>query len=102
MMYPAFVGSIVLLVTFFLMIYLVPQMTGFIRNMGQEIPLQTVILIHVSNFFVGYWWAVIAAPFAIWFGLKAAAKSNPAVAYRIDDPKLRFPLICPTHPKIIA
>ena len=28
MMYPAFVGSIVLLVTFFLMIYLVPQMTG--------------------------------------------------------------------------
>ena len=40
-MYPAFVGSIVLIVTFFLMIYLVPQMTGFIRNMGQAIPLQT-------------------------------------------------------------
>jgi type IV pilus assembly protein PilC len=34
MLYPAFVGGIVLLVTFFLMIYLVPQMTGFIRNMG--------------------------------------------------------------------
>ena len=42
---------------FFLMIYLVPQMTGFIRNMGQEIPLQTRILIQVSNFFVDYWWA---------------------------------------------
>ena len=36
-MYPAFVGGVVLLVFFFLMIYLVPQMTGFIRNMGQEI-----------------------------------------------------------------
>ena len=60
MLYPAFVGSIVLLVTFFLMIYLVPQMTGFIRNMGQEIPLQTRILIAVSDFFVDYWWAVIA------------------------------------------
>ena len=34
---PAFVGSAVLLVTFFLMIYLVPQMVGFIRNMGQEL-----------------------------------------------------------------
>src|SRR5205807_5502678 len=43
-MYPAFVGSVVLLVTFFLMVYLVPQMTGFIRNMGQDIPLQTRIL----------------------------------------------------------
>ena len=41
MMYPAFVGGIVLLVTLFLMIYLVPQMVGFIRNMGQDIPLQT-------------------------------------------------------------
>src|SRR3954467_11778222 len=56
MVYPLFVGSIVLLVTFFLMIYLVPQMTGFIRNMGQDVPLQTRILIAVSNFFVNYWW----------------------------------------------
>src|SRR3954463_6605260 len=63
MMYPAFVGGIVLLVTFFLMVYLGPQMTGFIRNMGQEIPLQTVILIAVSSFFVNYWWAVLASPF---------------------------------------
>ena len=101
LLYPAFVGSIVLLVTFFLMIYLVPQMVGFIRNMGQEIPLQTRILIHVSNFFVGYWWLVLAAPFAIWFGLKAAAKSNPAVAYALDDLKLRVPLVGPVLRKII-
>src|SRR5829696_179284 len=58
-LYPAFVGSIVLLVTLFLMIYLVPQMTGFIRNMGQDIPLQTRVLIAVSDFFVHYWWAVL-------------------------------------------
>src|SRR5438270_9403243 len=49
LMYPAFVGSVVLLVTFFLMVYLVPQMTGFIRNMGQDIPLQTRILLAVSD-----------------------------------------------------
>jgi type IV pilus assembly protein PilC len=101
MMYPAFVGSTVLIVTLFLMIYLVPQMTGFIRNMGQELPLQTVILIHVSNFFVGYWWAVIASPFVLWFGLKAAARANPAIAYRLDDLKLRVPFIGPILRKII-
>src|SRR5438034_10763960 len=39
-LYPAFVGSIVILVTFFLMIYLVPQMVAFIRNMGQQIPIE--------------------------------------------------------------
>ena len=101
MMYPAFVGSIVLAVTLFLMIYLVPQMTGFIRNMGQEIPLQTRILIAVSDFFVGYWWAVLAAPFAAFAGLKVAARRNPGVHYALDQYKLRMPLIGPILRKII-
>jgi type IV pilus assembly protein PilC len=101
MMYPAFVGGIVLLVTLFLMIYLVPQMVGFIRNMGQDIPLQTRLLIHVSNFFVGYWWAVLAAPFILWFGVKIAAKTYPQVDYAVDDLKLRVPYIGPILRKII-
>jgi type IV pilus assembly protein PilC len=100
-MYPAFVGGIVLLVTMFLMIYLVPQMTGFIRNMGQEIPLQTRILIAVSNFFVNYWWAAIAAPFVAWFGVKFAARTNPAVAFTLDRYKISMPLVGPILKKII-
>ena len=100
-MYPAFVGSIVLLVTLFLMIYLVPQMTGFIRNMGQEIPLQTRILIQVSNFFVNYWWGVVAAPFVIWLGLKYAARHYPSVAFAIDHYKISMPLVGPILRKII-
>jgi len=101
LMYPAFVGSVVLLVTFFLMVYLVPQMTGFIRNMGQDIPLQTRILMAVSDFFVNYWWAVVAAPFAAWFGLKFAMRTNPAVEYAVDHYKITMPLIGPILRKII-
>jgi type IV pilus assembly protein PilC len=101
LMYPAFVGSVVLLVTFFLMVYLVPQMTGFIRNMGQDIPLQTRILMAVSDFFVNYWWAVVAAPFAAWFGLKFAMRTNPAVEYSVDHYKITMPLIGPILRKII-
>ena len=101
MMYPAFVGGIVLLVTLFLMIYLVPQMTSFIRNMGQEIPLQTRILIEVSNFFVNFWWAVILAPFVVWFGVKYAARTSPAVAFTLDRYKISMPLLGPILKKII-
>jgi len=100
-LYPAFVGSIVLIVTFFLMIYLVPQMTGFIRNMGQDIPLQTRILIAVSNFFVNYWWAIIALPFVAWAGLKVAINTNPAVEYAVDHYKISMPLLGPILRKII-
>jgi len=101
MLYPAFVGGTVLLVTFFLMIYLVPQMTGFIRNMGQDVPLQTRILIVVSSIFVNYWWAIIAAPFVIWAGVKIAVKRNPAAEYLLDHYKLALPLVGPILRKII-
>jgi type IV pilus assembly protein PilC len=100
-MYPAFVGGIVLVVTFFLMIYLVPQMTAFIRNMGQEIPLQTRILMVVSGLFVDYWWAILAAPFAAWGALKLAVRSNPRVAYAVDHYKISMPLLGPILRKII-
>lgn len=101
MMYPAFVGGTVLMVTFFLMIFLVPQMTAFIRNMGQELPLQTVLLIHVSNFCVNYWWLILATPPAIFFGVRFAARQNPAIAFALDRYKLQIPVIGPILRKII-
>jgi len=100
-LYPAFVGSIVIMVTFFLMIYLVPQMVAFIRNMGQEIPLQTRVLIEVSAFFVGYWWAILAVPAILFFGLKLAARANPSVRYQLDRFKLALPVAGEILRKII-
>jgi type IV pilus assembly protein PilC len=91
-MYPAFVGSIVLIVTLFLMVYLVPQMVGFIRNMGQQIPLQTRILIEVSSFLVNYWWAVLITPVLVVVGIEFAARTNPSVRYQLDRFKLAIPV----------
>ena len=100
-MYPLFVGVVVLGVTLFLMVYLVPQMVSLIKTMGQTLPLHTRILIAVSNFLVSYWWFVILAPFAMFFGLKFAAQSNPVLRYRLDAFKLRLPVIGPILRKII-
>ncbi len=101
MMYPAFVGSIVLAVTMFLMIYLVPQMIGFIKSSGQAIPLQTRILIQVSDLFIGYWWAVLLAPALAVAGIKYGLARSPALRYRFDDYKLRVPLLGTIQRKII-
>jgi type IV pilus assembly protein PilC len=100
-MYPLFVGVVVLGVTLFLMVYLVPQMVSLIKTMGQTLPLHTRLLIAVSNFLVGYWWLVIAAPFIIFYGIKFAAQSNPVLRYRIDAFKLRLPVLGPILRKII-
>ena len=64
-------GTVVIAVVLFMMIYLVPKMVGFIKNMGQELPLHTKILIATSNVFVNYWYLVI--------GLPAARRHRPGV-----------------------
>jgi type IV pilus assembly protein PilC len=83
------------------MVYLVPQMVAFIRNMGQQIPLQTRILIEVSSFLVGYWWAVLAAPLLLGAGITMAARTNPSVKYQLDRLKLALPVSGEILKKII-
>jgi type IV pilus assembly protein PilC len=100
-MYPLFVGVVVLGVTFFLMIYLVPQMVSLIKNMGQTLPLHTRALIAVSDFLLHFWWIVLAAPVLIFFGLQFAVQTNPVMRYRVDALKLRLPVIGPILRKII-
>jgi len=100
-MYPAFVGTVVILVTIFLMIYLVPQMISLIKNMGQTIPAHTRLLIFVSDLFVHFWWAILGLPVIAFFVLRYLTRTNPAVRHRMDAVKLRLPLVGPILRKII-
>lgn len=99
--YPAFVAVVVSLAVVFLMTYLVPQMVSFLQNMGQELPLNTKILIAISNAFVDYWWLMIGLPLVAVIGLIAVIKSNPIARYRFDLFKLNMPVTGPILHKII-
>jgi type IV pilus assembly protein PilC len=101
LMYPLFVGSVVIGVIFFLMIYLVPELLSFIKNMGQEIPVHTKVLIFVSNIFVNYWYLIAGIPIVAAIGLSIAVKTNPKVHYQVDAFKLKIPLVGPILRKII-
>ena len=90
MIYPVFVGSVVLAVTFFLMIYLVPQLVTFITGMGQEIPIQTRILLATSAIFVNYWYVILTLPVALFGLLKLALFYNPGLQYHVDNLKLHI------------
>jgi type IV pilus assembly protein PilC len=100
-MYPAFLGVVVVAITLFMMIYLVPKMAGFIRNMGQELPLQTRILMATSEFFVGYWYVVLGMPVVVAAFIGFLVRTSRAMRYRFDDLKLRLPYIGEILRKII-
>lgn len=100
-MYPAFLATVVVAITLFMMIYLVPKMAGFIRNMGQELPMQTRILIATSEFFVNYWYVVIGTPIILAAVVAFLVNTNRTAHYYFDDVKLRLPYIGQILRKII-
>ena len=95
MIYPVFVGITVLSVTAFLMISVVPDLVRFIIGAGGDLPLHTRMLIATSNFFVHYWYALVAAPFVLFGIYKVALISNPGLQYHLDNFKLH---VWPTGP----
>ena len=101
MIYPAFVGTIVVVITFFLMIYLVPQLVSFIKSTGQEIPIQTRILLATSAFFVNYWYLLIALPVVLPITVKLIIASSPEMQYKFDNLKLNLWVTGPILRKII-
>ncbi len=93
MMYPAFVFVVISAVVFFLMIYLVPQLVGFLTNMGQAVPIQTRMLIWVSHVFVTYWWLLLSAPPLFVASIAALSRASPKVRYALHELVLNLPVI---------
>ncbi|WP_245869227.1 type II secretion system F family protein, partial [Vibrio fujianensis] len=59
MRYPTFVISFITIAMFILNIKVIPQFATMFSRFGVDLPLPTRILIHMSNFFVNYWLAII-------------------------------------------
>lgn len=99
--YPAFIAVVVSAAIVFLMLYLVPEMVNFLKNMGQELPLNTKILIAISDAFQDYWWLILGLPLLAIFIFAAVVKKNPAARYQFDMMKLNLPFTGTILHKII-
>ena len=100
-LYPTFVAVVVFGAVTFLMVYLVPQLGGFLKNLGQQLPPQTVALMAVSAFMRDFWYLVIATPFAIALIVWAGIRFSPRFAFAFDRYKLEVPYIGDILHKII-
>ena len=101
LMYPAFVATVVAGAVFFLMIYLVPQLTRFIQSMGETLPLHTRALIATSDFLVAYWPHVLGIVPLAWFTILFLRRHSRKAARLIDRAILSLWPIGPVLKKII-
>jgi len=93
LLYPALVGGIVLLASLFLMIYMVPQLKLFVKNMGQVLPAHTRLLFFLSELLADYGVVIRLLAGLGLAALRLAMRHNPATRYRMDELKLRLPII---------
>lgn len=90
--YPVFMIFIGVIVLFFLITFIVPNITKIFDDMHQILPLPTLILIGVSNFFKSFWW-LVAGGFAGFFLVTKRFIRTPRGRRLWDRIKLGAPLI---------
>lgn len=76
LVYPAVlvVAGLGLIIVF--MTVMVPQLTGFFTQTGQELPLPTRILLGANRVIVGYWWLAVALTVGGFATFKAFTRST--------------------------
>ncbi len=101
LLYPAFVGTVLVGITVFLVSYLVPQLAALIRNIGQEVPTQTKFLLAAADVLRQYWYLIAGLPLLATTGARLLLAADPAARLRFDALKLRLPVVGPILQKII-
>jgi general secretion pathway protein F len=75
MVYPLFMASVGVVILGFLFAFVVPKIVRIFEDTQSALPLPTVILVGISNFFVHYWWAmVLLIPALAYVGRKMVRK----------------------------
>ena len=91
MMYPSIVLAVIILVIGFMLFTVVPQVEGLYRDLNKELPLVTLVMIKVANFFSSLWWLVILAMIIGGYFLAQYLKTEQGIRTK-DIFKLNVPL----------
>jgi len=91
--YPMFMFAVGCIIMFFLVTFVVPNITQVFAEMNQTLPVITIVLIAVSGFFQSFWWVLLAVIVSSAFLLNYAVTRTPRGKYRWDRFKLGLPLI---------
>lgn len=98
--YPTILLVVVIGTISVMMGMVVPQIVGFVKNLGQDLPFYTTSLVATSEFFQEYWWAVIITPILLFMLYKVIRKNSESFAFSMDSMFLRLPIAGPIIRKI--
>ncbi len=92
MIYPGVIMSVAAIAITVLLVFVIPVFKNMFGSVGLALPLPTRIVIMLSEFLIGYWYAILGVIVGGGYGLKRYyATSNGQLA--IDRALLRFPVL---------
>ncbi len=98
MIYPIVLVVVMIGVVFAMMTFVIPKFMGMFEEIGGELPIVTLALIAVSDFFVAYWWLILLVAFLGFMGYKMFYGTDKG-KYLIDKLKLKIPALGPVQTK---
>ena len=99
--YPAIVGTIILAAISVSLVYVDTELARLFQSTGQALPLQTRMLVGLSDFLRNYWWLLFGGIASIVIGLRLAIARLPSARLRYDALLLHLPLLGSIRRKIV-
>jgi len=91
--YPISVIVVAIVVTWVIMIFVIPAFKQVFASFGANLPWLTLQVIAISDFFVKYWWAMLIIIVATFIGLRVAIRRSEHLRYMIHRLQLKLPVI---------
>ncbi len=89
--YPAFIFGLFIIVAVLMMIYVVPQLSSMLEEIGGELPFATKVLIFTSGFLKKWIWLVVLVVIGLAIALMRFIKTEKG-GYILDVIKLKTPV----------
>lgn len=97
--YPIIVLVVIGLVMTFMMVQVVPQVKQLYKDMHQELPFATQILIGISDFIINFWWLVLVGIGVAGYFFRQYLKTESGIKFAANF-KLNVPLFSPLFRKL--
>jgi type IV pilus assembly protein PilC len=99
MFYPVSIIVVAFIVTAVIMIFVVPAFKELFTSFGADLPLPTLVVMSMSDFFVQYWWAIFGSiGGGIWFFFYTWKRSRK-MQHVMDRLMLKLPVFGPVMEK---
>ncbi len=91
--YPISVIVVAIVVTWVIMIFVIPAFKQVFTSFGANLPWLTLVVISISDFFVQWWWAMFIIIVGAFVGIRLSIKRSETVRFAVHRLSLKIPVI---------